>query len=141
MRCWPGLATTSGRRSSAPSRSWPRCCNGKGSPMADLRKLAAAIVLALSFAAPAAAQTLKVAMGSDIKILDPIWTSAYAQRDFGYMVWDVLFALDEKLEVRPQMVERWEVSPDQLAWTFTLRDNKWSNGQPVTAEDCIASIK
>jgi peptide/nickel transport system substrate-binding protein len=109
--------------------------------MADLRKLATVLVLALSFASPAAAQTLKAAMGSDIKILDPIWTSAYAQRDFGYMIWDVLFALDEKLQVRPQMVERWEVSPDQLAWTFTLRDNKWSDGQPVTAEDCIASIK
>src|SRR5580692_11811392 len=111
-----------GRQSSAPSRSWPTCFERKEPPMLDLRKLLAALALALSIAMPAEAQTLKVAMGSDIKILDPIWTSAYAQRDFGYMVWDVLFALDEKLEVRPQMVERWEVSPDQLAWTFTLRD-------------------
>ena len=80
-------------------------------------------------------------MGSDVKIVDPIWSSAYIQRDFGYMVWDVLFALDEKFDVRPQMVETWDISPDKLTWTFTLRDNKWSNGQPVTAEDCIASIK
>ena len=109
--------------------------------MPDLRKGAAALVFALLASAAAHAQTLKVAMGSDVKILDPIWSTAYIQRDFGYMVWDVLFALDDKLAVKPQMVETWEVSPDQLTWTFTLRDNKWSNGPPVTSDDCIASIK
>jgi peptide/nickel transport system substrate-binding protein len=107
-----------------------------------LRKSAAILLLAASIASgPASAQTLKVAMGSDVKILDPIWSTAYIQRDFGYMVWDVLFALDDKLEVKPEMVESWSVSPDQLTWTFTLRANKWSNGEPVTSEDCIASIK
>ena len=38
------------------------------------------------------------------------------------------------------MVDGWQVSADNLVWTFTLRDLTWSNGQPVTAEDCIASI-
>ena len=78
--------------------------------MIDIRKPVAAILLAASVggwlgAAAAQAQTLKVAMGSDVKIVDPIWTTAYIQRDFGYMVWDVLFAIDETLAVRPQMVE------------------------------------
>ena len=58
------------------------------------------------------------------------------------MVWDTLFALDEKLQVKPQMVDKWDVSPDKLTWTFTLRDGlEWNDGTPVTAEDCIASIK
>jgi peptide/nickel transport system substrate-binding protein len=113
--------------------------------MIELRKSVRALLLAANAAgligAAAHAQTLKVAMGSDVKIVDPIWTTAYIQRDFGYMVWDVLFALDDKFEVKPQMVDRWDVSPDQLVWTFTLRDLKWSTGQPVTAEDCIASIR
>jgi len=114
--------------------------------MIDIRKPVTAILLAASVggwlgAAAAQAQTLKVAMGSDVKIVDPIWTTAYIQRDFGYMVWDVLFAMDETLAVRPQMVDTWEVSPDKLLWTFTLRDLVWSNGQPVTSGDCIASIK
>ena len=102
--------------------------------------VAAASVSGL-FGGIADAQTLRVAMNSDVKILDPIWTTAYIQRDFGYMVWDTLFALDEKFEVKPQMVEKYDVSTDKLTWTFTLRDNKWSDGKPVTAEDCIASIK
>jgi len=115
--------------------------------MVDFRKsvvalLAAASVSGLLAGAPAEAQTLKVVMHSDVKILDPIWTTAYIQRNFGYMVWDVLFAMDEKFEVKPQMVDKYEVSADKLTWTFTLRDGLvWSNGQPVTAEDCIASIK
>ena len=111
--------------------------------MLGLRKSVAGLLISAGLlgAATASAETLKVAMGSDVKIVDPIWSSAYIQRDFGYMVWDVLFALDEKFDVRPQMVETWDISPDQRTWTFTLRDNKWSNGQPVTAEDCIASLK
>jgi peptide/nickel transport system substrate-binding protein len=114
--------------------------------MLDIRKSTAVLLLAASAAgllgpAPARAQTLKVAMGSDVKILDPIWSTAYIQRDFGYMVWDVLFALDDKFEVKPEMVETWDVSSDKLTWTFTLRDNKWSNGESVTSEDCIASIR
>ena len=58
------------------------------------------------------------------------------------MVWDTLFAFDEKFEVKPQMVDKWTVSDDKLTWTFTLRDGlEWTDGKPVTAEDCVASIK
>ena len=40
------------------------------------------------------------------------------------------------------MVDKYDVSADKLTWTFTLRDGLvWSNGQPVTSDDCIASIK
>ena len=40
------------------------------------------------------------------------------------------------------MVDKYEVSADKLTYTFTLRDGLlWHDGKPVTAEDCIASIK
>ena len=81
-------------------------------------------------------------MHSDLKILDPIWTTAYIVRNHGYMVYDTLFATDEKGEIKPQMVDKYEVSADKLTHTFTLRDGLlWHDGQPVTAEDCVASIK
>ncbi len=90
----------------------------------------------------ASAQTLKVVMHSDVKILDPIWTTAYIVRNHGYMIYDTLFAADDKLTVKPQMVDSWKVSDDKLAYTFTLRDGlTFHDGQPVTSEDCIASIK
>src|SRR5438046_3298261 len=115
--------------------------------MFDFRRPAIALMAAASMAGligalPAEAQTIKVVMHSDVKILDPIWTTAYIQRNFGYMVWDTLFAMDDKFAVKPQMVDKYEVSADKLTWTFTLRDGlEWSNGTPVAAEDCIASIK
>jgi peptide/nickel transport system substrate-binding protein len=94
-------------------------------------------------AAPAPAQTtLRVVMHSDLKILDPIWTTAYIVRNHGYMIYDVLLAQDEKGEIKPQMVDKYEAAADGKSYTFTLRDGLlWHDGQPVTSEDCIASIK
>lgn len=103
---------------------------------------AAAVALAASTALAQAQTTLKVVMHSDLKIVDPIWTTAYITRNHGYMVYDTLFAMDEKGEIKPQMVDKHDVSGDKLTYTFTLRDGLlWHDGKPVTAEDCIASIK
>src|SRR5215204_7338822 len=100
---------------------------------------------ALLLAGPALAQqpkTLKVVLHSDLKILDPIWTTAYIVRNHGYLIYDTLFAIDAKFEPQPQMVESWTVSDDKLTWTFKLRDGlKWHDGTPVTSADVIPSIK
>ena len=115
--------------------------------MINLTKPAALLAAAASVAGllgplSVRAETIKAVMNSDLKIVDPIWTTAYVQRGFGYLVWDTLFALDDKLQVKPQMVDKWDVSPDKLTWIFTLRDGlTWSDGTPVTPEDCIQSIK
>jgi peptide/nickel transport system substrate-binding protein len=63
-------------------------------------------------------------------------------RYHGYMVYDTLFSMDANDEVRPQMVDTVTLSTDQLTYTMRLRDGLlWHDGQPVTAEDCVASIK
>jgi peptide/nickel transport system substrate-binding protein len=100
---------------------------------------------ALAFCALAGLQaqgkTLTAVLHSDLRVIDPILTTAYITRDHGYMVYDTLLATDENFKVRPQMAD-WKVSDDKLTYTFTLRDGlKWHDGQPVTAEDCIASLK
>ena len=113
------------------------------------RRFVCAVVAAATFAATvavagsASAQTvLRVALHSDLKIVDPIWTTALISTHHGNMIYDTLFAVDAKLQVQPQMVDKWEVSPDKLTWTFTLRDGlEWHDGKPVTAEDCVASLK
>jgi peptide/nickel transport system substrate-binding protein len=105
----------------------------------------AATAVAAALAAGGAAQaqkTLRVVMHSDLKILDPIWTTAYIVRNHGYMIYDTLFALDEKGEVKPQMLEKYTISPDKLTYTLTLRDGlEWHDGKPVKSEDCVASLK
>ncbi len=86
--------------------------------------------------------TLRFVPHADLKILDPIWTTAYITRNHGYMIFDTLFALDGNLKLQPQMVDKYTVSKDAMKYSFTLRDGlKFHDGQPVTAEDCVASIK
>jgi peptide/nickel transport system substrate-binding protein len=101
--------------------------------------------LALSALLPsqaiAAGKTITAVMHSDLRLLDPIITTAYIQRDYGYMVYDTLLATDANFKIQPQMAD-WKVSDDKLTYTFTLRDGlKWHDGTPVTAEDCVASLK
>src|ERR1700743_1265065 len=86
-------------------------------------------------------KTITAVMHSDLRLLDPIMTAAYNQRDFGYMVFDTLLATDSDFKIQPQMAE-WKISDDKLTYTFTLRDGlKWHDGTPVTAEDCVASLQ
>jgi peptide/nickel transport system substrate-binding protein len=110
-----------------------------------MRRCLVALFATLGLAAgpPASAETvLRAVMHSDLKIIDPIWTTALITSHHGYLVYETLFALDRNLEVKPQMVEKWDVSADKLIWTFTLRDGlEWHDGAKVTGEDCVASIK
>ena len=86
--------------------------------------------------------TLRFVPHADLKILDPIWTTAYITRNHGYLIYDTLFATDGNLKVQPQMVDKWSASANKMRWSFTLRDGlKFHDGHPVTAEDCVVSLK
>jgi len=104
--------------------------------------LAAALLIGLA-GVPAAAETvLKIVPQADLKILDPFYTTGNITSNHGYMIYDNLFALDEKLEPKPEMVDTYTLSPDRLVWSFTLRDGlKFSDGTPVEGKDVVASIR
>jgi len=88
------------------------------------------------------AKTLHFIMRNDLRVLDPMWTTAYVTRNHGYMVFDTLFALDSKFQPQPQMVGDYSISPDKLFYHFTLRDGlRFHDGQPVRAADCVASLR
>jgi peptide/nickel transport system substrate-binding protein len=105
----------------------------------------AALLVALAGAAgPAAAQgsTLRFVPHANLTVLDPIWTTAYVTRNHAYMVYDTLFAVNQKGEIKPQMVDKWSTSKDGKQWTFTLRDGlAFHDDKPVTSEDVVASLK
>ncbi|MGG1662843.1 peptide ABC transporter substrate-binding protein [Brevibacillus sp. NRS-1366] len=46
-----------------------------------------------------------------------------------------LTRLDENQKIQPAAASEWKISEDGKTYTFTLRDSKWSNGDPVTAHD------
>ena len=102
---------------------------------------ALALASALMMSSPVDAKTITAVMHSDLRVIDPGITTAYITRDHGYMVYDTLLAEDANFKIQPQMAE-WKVSDDKLTYTFTLRDGlKWHDGTPVTAEDCVASLR
>ena len=87
-------------------------------------------------------KTLRFIAQSDLRVLDPIWTTAYITRNHGYMVFDTLFAIDAEFAPHPQMVGDFSVSPDKLTYQFKLRDGLgFHDGSPVRGVDCVASIK
>lgn len=88
-------------------------------------------------------QILLRGTGPEIGSLDPHLATGTAE-------YNILSALLEGLVTEnpvtlapePGVAESWRVSPDRLTYTFTLRaDARWSNGDPVTAGDFVASFK
>ncbi len=50
---------------------------------------------------------------------------------YNFLTW-----YDEDYQVAPDLAESWDVSPDALVWTFTIRDGmQWHDGEPLTARD------
>ncbi|UFN47276.1 ABC transporter substrate-binding protein [Roseomonas sp. OT10] len=118
-------------------------------PNLSRRQLAGA--LALGAAAPAFLSrrahaqdrgTLRFVPHADLSILDPLGSTANIVKMHAYMVYDTLFALDEGFTPRPQMVQDHTLSDDRRTWRFRLREGlRWHDGTPVTAEDCVASLR
>jgi peptide/nickel transport system substrate-binding protein len=96
----------------------------------------------LSRAQRIGAGTLRVIPQANLTSLDPVWTTAVVTRNHAFLVYDQLCAQDASGAVRPQMAEGWEITPDRLGVTFTLREGLvFHDGERVTARDCVASIE
>ncbi|MCU0983418.1 MAG: ABC transporter substrate-binding protein, partial [Acetobacteraceae bacterium] len=104
--------------------------------------LAASAVGAPAIAQPAAARTLRIVPQANLTSLDPVWTTATITRTHSYLVYDTILAVDENLAVKPQAADGWQIEDDGRTYIFTLRPGqRFHNGEPVRAQDCVASIK
>jgi oligopeptide transport system substrate-binding protein len=91
----------------------------------------------------AAQNTITFAWGAEPPSLDPGLATDTTSANVLYNIMDPLVRLEgENLEPQPNLAESWEESEDGKVITFTLReDGKWTNGDPVTAEDFVYSWK
>ena len=73
--------------------------------------------------------------------LDPAVATGTIEHAIMCSLYEGLVTPDAKdLSLHPGAAEKWEISPDGKVYTFHLRKNgRWSNGQPVTARDFVAS--
>jgi oligopeptide transport system substrate-binding protein len=72
--------------------------------------------------------------------LDPHKSSSTTEDEIDADLFVGLTQFDANANVVPGMATSWEASPDGLIWTFHLRDAKWSDGTPVTADDFVFSL-
>ena len=69
------------------------------------------------------------------KTIDPQLTTDTTATKINALIVEGLTRQDETGAPVPGIAEKWDVSEDGLVWTFHLRDAKWENGDPVTAND------
>jgi peptide/nickel transport system substrate-binding protein len=74
--------------------------------------------------------------------LNPLLSGHHeADRDICALVFSSLTRSNEYGELEADLARRWEVTPDNLTYTFYLRsDAYWHDGTPLTADDVIFTI-
>ncbi len=78
---------------------------------------------------------VKATFGTEPETLDPGKATGVPEATYLGEMFEGLTALDKDGQPVAAAAEKWDISEDGLTYTFHLRDNKWSNGDPVTAQD------
>ncbi|GAA2866773.1 peptide ABC transporter substrate-binding protein [Lactobacillus intestinalis] len=87
-------------------------------------------------------KTLSWMTTSEIQTLDQNKMVDTTSGEQGVNVFEGLNRLDDQGNIRPAVAKKSIPSKDGKTWTFTLRKNaKWSNGDPVTADDFVYSLQ
>lgn len=84
---------------------------------------------------------ITIARTSDIDSLDPHYVNSSMYILPASMMEGLVMQDEAGSDVVPALAESWEVSEDELTYTFHLRSATWSNGDPITAEDAIWSFQ
>ncbi|ULR32501.1 ABC transporter substrate-binding protein [Dickeya fangzhongdai] len=104
---------------------------------------AASVLLALSLVSELAqaAGILTIGRREDSTTFDPIKSAQNADNWVFSNVFDVLIRVDKTgTKLEPGLAQSWTVSPDGTVYTFTLREARFSDGSPVTAQDAVFSL-
>lgn len=74
-------------------------------------------------------------------MLNPLFCMDSATSMIVDYIYQGLVRYDENMQLVGQLAEAWDISQDNLEWTFYLRqDVTWHDGQPFTAEDVSFTI-
>jgi peptide/nickel transport system substrate-binding protein len=86
---------------------------------------------------PAGKLTFTVGIINDVDSLNPFIGILSETYEVWGLMYDYLVGQSAKdFSPEPALAESWEVSGDELTWTYKIRQGvKWSDGQPVTAKD------
>lgn len=103
---------------------------------------AALFVTAFAGCGKKKADGITVQIGPNPETLDPALNSAVDGGNMLITLFETLLIIDRDNKVQPGQAEKYEVSPDGLTWTFTMRDGlKWSDGTELNAKDFEYTFK
>jgi len=98
--------------------------------------LGSAVVIPIPTAAATQGDNLKVALIGDIDTLNPFLAILAASTNILRFQYESLVQYGKNNELVPGLASVWQTSSDGKVWTFTIpADRKWSDGQPLTADD------
>lgn len=84
-------------------------------------------------------QRIVINNGSEVATLDPQKAEGVPESNVMRNLLEGLVETDNNGQLVPGVAQQWQ-SEEGRIWTFTLRDDaRWSNGQPVTAQDFVYS--
>ncbi|MBV9690249.1 MAG: peptide ABC transporter substrate-binding protein [Ktedonobacteraceae bacterium] len=92
--------------------------------------------------APASKQTYTIPqVSAGIDTFDPALAHDPTSINAIHILFTGLLALDDKLQIRPQIAQSWQQSSDGTTWTFHLKPGlKFSDGTPLSSKDVAYSI-
>lgn len=90
---------------------------------------------------PSGKVCLELGLGAEPTVLDPHRSSGHWESEVISNMLVGLMEDDVRGEPVAGMATHWETSADGLTWTFHLREAKWSDGVPVTADDFVFSLR
>ena len=103
---------------------------------------AALFVTAFAGCGKKKADGITVQIGPNPETLDPALNNAVDGGNMLITLFETLLIIDQDNKVQPGQAEKYEVSPDGLTWTFTMRDGlKWSDGTELNAKDFEYTFK
>lgn len=98
------------------------------------------LLIPASASAASSKKTLNWSIPSELSTIDPSKVTDTYGGDMVSNTLEGLYRLGKNSKIEPGMAKKTTVSDDGLTYTFTLRsNNKWSNGDPVTAQDFVYS--
>lgn len=98
------------------------------------------LLIPASASAASSKKTLNWSIPSELSTIDPSKVNDTYGGDMVSNTLEGLYRLGKNSKIEPGMAKKTTVSDDGLTYTFTLRsNNKWSNGDPVTAQDFVYS--
>ena len=80
-------------------------------------------------------------VGTEPETMDVHLSTGIPEASIMLQIYEGLTRMDADGNPQPALAKSWDISPDGREYTFYLHETKWSNGEPVTAQDFVWSWK